>query len=213
MFKPYKKTLMITSILTLLPILIGLILWKDLPEQVPTHWGLDGNPDQYSSRATAVFALPIVLFLLQYVAIYVTALDKRNKNQNPKVMKLVLWIIPIVSLLVNALVYATVLGFEVSPIRIVTLILSIMFIILGNYLPKCIHNHTIGIKIKWTLENEENWYATHRFAGKVWTMGGCIQFITLFFPISIANIILIGTSLFMFALPVLYSYQYLKNHS
>ena len=43
-----------------------------------------------------------------------------------------------------------------------------MFLLLGNYLPKIKQNNTLGIKISWTLTNEENWNKTHRFAETIW---------------------------------------------
>ena len=39
MFKQYKKTLIAASVLTLLPVVIGLLLWNKLPDQIPTHFG------------------------------------------------------------------------------------------------------------------------------------------------------------------------------
>ena len=78
------------------------------------------------------------------------------------------------------------LGKEMNPALIVSLLLGFMFIIIGNYLPKCKQNFTLGIKIKWTLENEENWNKTHRFAGKVWFIGGFIMLLTAFLTIEYA---------------------------
>ena len=51
-------------------------------------------------------------------------------------------------------------------------IIGVMFIGLGNYMPKLKQNYTIGIKVPWTLNSEENWNMTHRMAGKVYVVGG-----------------------------------------
>jgi uncharacterized membrane protein len=52
-----------------------------------------------------------------------------------------------------------------------------MFIGLGNYMPKLKQNYTIGIKVPWTLNSEENWNMTHRMAGKVYVVAGVISII------------------------------------
>ena len=76
MIRQNKKMLLLTSIITLLPVFIGLFLWNQLPDSVATHFGLNNQPDGYSSKAFAVFGLPLILLavqLLSYVHRYNTA--------------------------------------------------------------------------------------------------------------------------------------------
>lgn len=54
------------------------------------------------------------------------------------------------------------------------LFLGLMFLVVGNYLPKCKQTYTVGIRLPWTLADEDNWAYTHRLAGKVWTIGGLV---------------------------------------
>ena len=58
--KSYKKTIIITTLITLLPILFGLALWNKLPDTIATHWGADGQANGWSSKAFAVFGLPCI---------------------------------------------------------------------------------------------------------------------------------------------------------
>ena len=60
---------------------------------------------------------------------------------------------------------------------VVFFIIGVMFIGLGNYMPKLKQNYTIGIKVPWTLNSEENWNMTHRMAGKVYVVAGVISII------------------------------------
>ena len=53
MIKQNKKLLLLTSVITLLPVFIGLFLWNQLPDSVATHFGLNNQPDGYSSKAFA----------------------------------------------------------------------------------------------------------------------------------------------------------------
>ena len=61
MIKKHLKLLIITSVVILLPILAGVILWNRLPDTMVTHWGADGVADGWSGKGFAVFVLPLIL--------------------------------------------------------------------------------------------------------------------------------------------------------
>ena len=86
---------------------------------------------------------------------------------------------------------------------LVPLLLGVSLVAIGNYLPKCQQNYTIGIKIPWTLNSEENWNRTHRLAGFVWVMGGIIMILSAFW---VGIWITIAVSAMMALIPVIYSY-------
>lgn len=211
MIKNNKFKLILSSILILSPILVGLIFWNELPYQMATHWGLDGNINHWSSKAFAVFGLPLILLVIHWVCIFFTSYDPKNKNQNKKVLDMVLWILPITSIFSNGVVYATAFCKEVNIKSTVVLLLGIMFIFLGNYMPKCKQNYTMGIKIKWTLANEENWNATHRFAGKLWVIGGLLIIACIFLPDHIVPWFLLVFIVILVVIPIIYSYIYYKK--
>ncbi|MBR7132294.1 MAG: SdpI family protein [Clostridia bacterium] len=212
MIKQNKLKLLISSVIILLPIVVGGILWSRLPEQLAVHWGTDGTADNFSSKAFVVIGLPLILLLLHWVCVLVTAKDPKNKNQNRKVFGLVLWICPVLSLFTSAVIYTTALGFEPKVSNIALALIGIMFLCIGNYLPKCKQNSTIGIKVKWALQNEANWNATHRFGGKVWVAGGLALVICAFLPQAVIPWISIAVLVIIAALPVIYSYKYYKNN-
>ena len=78
MIRQHKKMILLTSIATLLPILIGLLLWKQLPDSVATHWSTGNEPDGYSSKAFAVFGLPVIMLILHLVCVIATNIDPRQ---------------------------------------------------------------------------------------------------------------------------------------
>ena len=212
MIKNNKWKLLFSSIVILLPIVFGLIFWNELPEQMITHWGIDGNADGWSNRYFAVFALPIFILIIHWLCIFCTTiLDPKNKNQNNKVVGLVIWITPIISLVTNGIIYAASFDKEFSPYLINTLLIGVIFVIIGNYLPKCKQNYTIGIKVKWTLESEKNWNATHRFGGKVWVIGGLLIMISSFLPETIIPWVMASLIVILAIVPIIYSYLYYKN--
>ena len=83
---------------------------------------------------------------------------------------------------------------------------------MGSRLPECRRNYTIGIKIPWALDDEENWNATHRFAGKVWMAGG-VLFMASALVHDALLLILPPLLALMLVLPTLYSYLYYKKRS
>jgi len=209
MIKKNKGTLILTSIVLLIPILIGLILWNQLPEQIPSHWGIDGEVDGWSSKAFAVFGFPCLLLVLHWICVLASSADPKAKDYHPKMLHLVLWICPVIGLVVNALVYATALGYQLNVEIIMPLLVGLMFLIVGNLLPKCRQSYTMGIKLPWTLHNEENWNKTHRFGGKLWVIGGVFTMATAFLG---SFWLLLGILAVMVAVPTIYSYLYYRNH-
>ena len=175
MLKENKKTLIITSILTLLPVIAGIILWDRLPDPMATHFGMNNQADGYSSKIMTVFGIPVLLTALLWLGAFITSRDPRHRNISPKVFSRVLWIVPLISLLSAASVYPYNLGYTVDMKFYSGILMGVLFIFAGNYLPKSRQNYTVGIKIPWTLDNEENWNKTHRLAGYLWVAGGIVM--------------------------------------
>lgn len=203
MIKKHKTVLIITSIVILLPVLAGLILWNQLPDQMPTHWNSAGEIDGWSSKAFAVFALPLILLAAQWFCILATFADPKRAVHAEKILHLVFWIMPILSVVLHCVTYGAALGMEVRMERIMPLIMGLLFTIIGNYLPKCKQNYTIGIKLPWTLNNEENWNKTHRLAGRLWVVCGMVIMLTSFLG---GFWLMFAVVLLMVFVPVIYSY-------
>ncbi len=206
MIKNYKKHLIFSSIIILLPILAGLLLWNRLPAMMTTHWGADGHADGWSGKAFGVFGLPLILLAMHWLCIFLDTRFTKNYEQNRKAYRIVFWIIPILSLIMNTFVYAVALGWEFRPDVFISLTIGLMFVAIGNYLPKIRQNPTLGIKISWTLTNEENWNRTHRMAGKLWVIGGILLLFTVFLPMKIAAWIWLIALIVLAGVPMIYSY-------
>ena len=203
MIQKNKITLILTSLVTLIPILAGLLLWDRLPEQVPSHWGIDGQVDGWSSKPMAVFLMPLILLVVHWLCVLASCADPKNKTYHPKAIHLVLWICPGLSLIISAFSYTVALGHTVNVPVIMCLLVGLMFLIIGNLLPKMRQSYTLGIKLPWTLHDEENWNKTHRFGGKLWVAGGVCILATAFLG---SFWILLTVLVVMVAAPTLYSY-------
>ena len=200
-----KRAVLLSSGMTLLPMAAGLALWNRLPDQMPTHWGLSGQADGWSGKAFAVFGIPLIMLLFHWICALAMKLDKQNQTgSNRKVLNMVLWLFPVLSVMMSAFIYSTALGGELRMTSIMAAPMGLLFVLLGNYLPKCRQNSTLGIKLKWTFNNEENWNKTHRVGGMVWVACGLGIIVCGFLDWLAAVPVLFGV---MILVPTVYSWR------
>lgn len=211
MIRNNKLKIILSSVVILLPILIGLILWNELPDKIATHWGFGGEANGWSSKPFAVFFIPAFMLAIHLVCLIASSFDKKNEGQSKKALSLIFWICPVISLFTNAVIYASAMGISFNMDSLMLTVLGLSFIIIGNYLPKCKQNRTMGIKLKWTLKDEENWNATHRFGGKVWVIGGILLMLCAFLPSAAEPYALLIILSALIIIPIAYSYAYFKN--
>ena len=162
-----KKTLILTSIVILLPILIGILLWNKLPDAMAVHFNFDNEADGYREKWFAVIIAPFILLAVHLIMAMIIAADPRKKNISSKVYGINIWILPSLSLALAAVIYIYNLGIHFNISLFLGIFLGITYIILGNYMPKTRQNYTIGCLLPWTYANEENWNKTNRLAGVI----------------------------------------------
>ena len=194
--KANKKELLLTSAVCLLPLLAGAILYPRLPETMATHWGFDGTANGWSSRAATVFGLPLFILALHLVCSYAESRDTKRKNVNPVLRTVMLWFCPAVSLLGGALTLGTGLGYEMHVGTVAPVFVGLLFLILGNYLPKLRRNRTMG---------------THRVAGFTWVAVGLLMVVSAFWQLHGPTVTVVLLALAV-GIPVLYSYLYYRRH-
>ncbi len=206
MIKKNMGKLIIGSVIILLPIAAGLILWDRLPGVFASHWNASGEADGFAGKGMMIFGMPLIFLALQWLCVFVTAADPKNKNQSQKAFNLVLWILPVFSVVISAIMYSIALGAELNMTSLMSALLGAMFILIGNYLPKCRVNHTIGIKLPWTINDEEVWNRTHRFASWFWVAGGILMITASFFASKWAIGVMVAVLLLLMLIPTVYSY-------
>ena len=118
-------------------------------------------------------------------------------------MGLVFWLVPVLTVGMEAFSYLTALGKEIRVDIWCSVLMGLLFVVIGNYLPKCKQNYTVGIKLPWTLASEENWNRTHRLAGRIWVGGGILMMLLGF--VSFLWVML-SVPVMMALVPILYSY-------
>lgn len=204
-----KKKLTITTIITLLPILLGLFYWNQLPDKMATHFDSAGDPNGWSSKWFAVIGLPLFVTLVHVLCTVITEKDPRRAKYPEKMMKIIYWICPVISWLCEGTIISYGLGMEVQSMpQFVSLLMGVMFLVIGNYLPKVKQNYYLGIKLPWTYADEDNWNRTHRMAGKLWVAGGLLLILNMFVQIPGLELC---TILLMVIIPCVYSWAYSKR--
>lgn len=212
MLKKYKVFFIISCLITILPILPGLIFWNRLPDSIATHFSFSGEPNGYSSKMFAVVGLYMLLLAVHCVCAVLTSSDPKSKNLSGKVYCLILCICPLVSLFCAVTVYGSALGFSgTNKPGVIFVLMGLLYIVIGNYLPKCRQNFTVGLRLPWTLASTENWDRTHRFSGKIWIIGGLLLLIGAFISVLQTLWFFSGITAILVCVPCIYSFSLYKH--
>ena len=210
--KKINKEFLMTALIIALPMVIGVIFWNQLPEKIPTHFGIDGQADGYSSKLFTLFAFPALFLLFQIICLASFEKESVKVNIPAKMRRFYTWLIPVLSLIIQGSIYANALGFIKGGPTLVTTFLAIVFIVIGNYLPKIQRNATVGIRIPWTLSDDKNWYKTHRMAGKLWVIGGLIILLESFIQVALPYVMGVVIAI-MIVVPIVYSFILSRKNS
>lgn len=201
---------LITAFVILIPVFVGIFLWDRLPDKIAVHFDVNGNADDWWNKGLAIWGIPLFILAAHIICLLMTSQDPNKKNIGDKIYNLVIWICPVCSVICGIIIYSDALELSFPVFQIFQAVLGIGVIIVGNFVPKCRQNYTIGIRLPWTLNDNENWNCTHRFAGKVWIAGGLILVVNAFLNnwiIALAVILLIAV------IPVIYSFvQYRRRN-
>lgn len=201
--KSVRITVVLTTILCLLPIIMGVLYYEELPEQMAIHFNSTGEADNYMNKNFVLFGLPILLAILNLITQFRLVTDPQKINYSKVLLYVTRWLIPVVSIGAMSFTILVGIGKSINIGNIGPIIAGLLIIIVGNYLPKCHFNYTMGIKLPWTLNNEDNWNKTHRFAGFIWVVGGIIILLSAFWPTKYVILGIIGA---MVIIPMVYSF-------
>ncbi len=128
--------LIVTCVVTLLPILFGLTVWNQLPDQIAIHFDINNQPDNFASKAFAVFGLPFIMVAFQVFCCLMTDFGLQRYSGNKKMEQLSKWAIPVVTVVLYFVTLGYSLGWAIDMRRVAVFLVGILFVVLGNYLPK-----------------------------------------------------------------------------
>ena len=198
MNKLNKLKLIISSILILLPSAVALFLKDSFRKPMLGAWYF-------------TWIMPLFLLAMHFLCIFITLRDNKHTNQSKKILNMTYWILPVMSIYISGIFMALGLGLDFNVGMVICILVGLSFILIGNYLPKTTRNRTFGIKLTWTISNDSNWAATHRFSGKLWVIIGALTMLLAFIPFEVAIIAFVALLVVAVIPPVIYSYIFYKR--
>lgn len=213
----------ILAAITLLSTVIMLFIF---PDKIPVHFDINGIADRWGSKYE-MLVLPIMAIITMimfeiisrfYVKKASSVTDEKTKaeiSSNVKVLNITVWVMSVLFLVMNIFTLYTSYS-QVYPekdlpefdvIRAVSIVMGLVFIIMGNYMPKTRRNRTIGFRFPWTLYNENTWQRSNRFASYIMMIAGVITIIgALLFKGLAAPIIMLASVTLSLLVILIYAY-------
>lgn len=187
---------------------IAAMTWPRVPDLVPVHWGWSGQVNRMGGKFEGLFVLPLTALGVYVLLLVLPRIDPRRTHYSAFASPY-----RMIRLLVIAMLFALQLVIlprlsrpDAPLIGGPVLVLAIMFIVLGNLLPKIQSNWFVGVRTPWTLSSEESWRRTHRLAGWLFVIAGVVTIaITLLWP-SAGMLALLTSSIATAGISVVYSY-------
>lgn len=203
MKKKNDLSLILTSIICIIPFVISAIFYNELPSKIATHFNSNGIPDGYSSKMIACFGIPALLFIINLVTNFALSRNPMEGKGGKVIGAIGKWTVPILAVITQSFIIAYARGIRLDINFCTMIIVGLITMVIGNYLPKCEYNRVVGIKTPWALKNKDNWKKTHRIAGFTWVIAGFILCINAFIESEIVNIIAVSL---IVIIPMAYSY-------
>jgi|SRR5680860_174959 len=187
---------------------LGAYFYPSLPDKVPTHWNASGEVNGYGSKLFGAFGLPVISLATYLLFLVLPYIDPRKKNYADfkSTYQFLKYLIILFFLGIEAMTLLIVSGVIVNKPIFIQIMVSLLFILIGNVMGRFKHNYFVGIKTPWTLANEEVWRKTHRLAGPLWVLGGVINIILAFTGTNMNGIGFMVIVAMISLIPVGYSY-------
>lgn len=182
--------------------------------QLPTHWDAAGIPNRFMGAPAALF-IPVILCLaLSLVMAIIPVIEpmQRRLEDSAGLYKTAWAGLLAMMALIEVQVAAPVFGIAM-PGTLVLAGMGVLFILIGNMLPKSRPGYFVGIRTPWTLTDPDNWIATHRLGSRTMMIGGALIVIAAFLPIAAAErrIIVLCSIAIAVVPPLIYSFLYWKR--
>jgi uncharacterized membrane protein len=193
------------------------VVWNTLPETIAMHFNLKGDIDRYGSKnelTTMIFILIAVNAVVYLLLPQVYRIDpKRYAVENKgRLFRIAFAVAVFTSSVLCLLIYSSIHGSIKFSMRFILAGVGLMLAVVGNYIYNIKPNYFAGIRLPWTLNDDENWKRTHLLGGKLLFGGGLmIAVICLFAPFTFSMITLFGVLSVVILITCIYSYRLYKK--
>ena len=169
------KSLIITCLICLLPILLGIALWESLPDEIAIHFNFHNEPDNFASKGMAVFGLPVLMVFLQMFCCIIHDVNAFKYREPKKLESVSKWIIPVACIVLQTVTLGYALGYDIDIRKVAIIIVSGIFLVTGSCLLKLddVKNYDI---------DKEKARKINRFIGTETVIMGVLGLVTVFLP-------------------------------
>ncbi|EJP25398.1 PF07853 family protein [Peptostreptococcaceae bacterium AS15] len=191
-----KKLYLILYSLTFLFILGTALFLLFMPDTVPLHYNFAGEADRMGSKyeflLMPIIALPVIS---AFILIAKRESKKNGKNSEKYLLLISIYTIVLFACLgfffqYKALNYASSEPVSIDAFKFISICIGIFHVVSGNIMPKLRRNSLIGIRTKWSMENDVVWQKTQRFMGISSVALGLILIVASIFLSGIWNLLL-----------------------
>lgn len=191
----------------------AIVVYPHLPEQVPGHWNIHGEVDAYYSRFFGAFFPPLMAIGLYLMMLFIPLIDPRRDNYRrfTGAYTFLRWSLVVFFGILYAATILVALGYPVNVALAVKAMVSVLLIIIGNFMGQFRHNYFVGIKTPWTLSSEEVWQGTHRLGGRIWVVGGLVCLAMSLVDSPWGAVVFFTAIMLMTIVPIVYSYLLFKK--
>lgn len=195
-------------ILILLPFIILPFIWNELPGQIPIHWNIRGQADGFAPKGWGAFVLPFTGIFLYILLLLIPYIDpKKRLDPNQKPLPAIRFFFAIFTTALFAITIVETFHSSTNMNFFVFLLVTLIFLVFGNYMATIKPNYFIGVRTPWTLEDPGIWKKTHKLTGKLWTTASLVLILLLFLlPTDLFFYFFIGIVIVISLYPVVYSY-------
>lgn len=195
-----------------------------LPETVAAHFGIDLTVDRYGSKYEAfiipaiILATYIAYFFIRKFAFYSSTDDDSRTRLNLDVFDTAMMLVYVLLNTINVFELILMAKPEIAQSAdsltavILSALVGIIFILLGNIMPKTKRNSFIGIRMRFTMDTDEHWYIANRSCGIAMMLGGFCTIIAGLVVRNFSFIFYMILSLILFlTVATIYSYVIIKK--
>jgi uncharacterized membrane protein len=205
--------------IALVPLVYLFSIWDGLPEEMAMHFDLKGNPDRYGNKSellvmTAVLSAMSILIYFVLSNIYKIDPKKYAADNKDRLHRMGFAVAVFIIALTCFIIYSTSKGNMRMSMRYIFAGVGLLLCLIGNYMHTIKPNYFAGLRLPWTLNNEDNWRKTHLLAGKLWFIGGlATAILCLLVPDTVAIILFFIATVVLILVPVIYSYRLYKKNN
>ncbi|MEJ1990831.1 MAG: SdpI family protein [Maritimibacter sp.] len=206
-----KGLLILSAMLSVAMVVFAMIASARLPDgaTLPVHWNLMGEIDRFAPAFEALIIPPILLMVVAFLFALIPSLEPMQKRLEGSAPVLrITWIgIMLMMVVIEAAIGLPAFGIATS-VNLILLAVGVLFLMIGNAMPKSRPGFFVGIRTPWTLSDTDNWVATHRLAGRLMMLTGLAIFIAGVLSLRPEALMIVGSVcvLITVALPVAYSW-------